>query len=144
VPHHPAHRPAGPRRADGAPGGTAAHQAADRRADRQHQGDIYNLLFHNDVGDGPGAPIEAAFIAALCARDWGLWRTCQLNIERSQAHLAGSGLAPDEQQTVGGRLESLRERIDAEPKSVKWRLRSRAGDRVRWYDEPEEEDPAGR
>ncbi len=108
------------------------------------QGDIYNLLFHNEVGDGDGAPIEAAFIAVLCARDWGLWRTCQLNIERSLASLDGSGLAPDEQQTVAGRLDFLRDRIDAEPKSMKWRLRSRAGDKVRWYDEPEEEDPAGR
>jgi hypothetical protein len=107
------------------------------------QGDIYNLLFHHDVGDGAGAPIDTAFIAVLCARDWGLWRTCQLNIERSRANLPGSGLAPDEQQTVASRLEFLRGRIDAEPKTMKWRLRSRAGDRVRWYDEPEEEDPAG-
>jgi hypothetical protein len=108
------------------------------------QGDIYNLLFHHEVGDGAGDAIEAGFIAALCARDWGLWRTCQLNIERSLANLAGSGLAPAEQQTVATRLESLRDRIDAEPKSRKWRMRSRAGDRVRWYNEPEEEDPAGR
>lgn len=107
------------------------------------QGDIYNLLFHHDVGSGSGAAIEAAFIAGLCGRDWGLWRTCQLNIERSLAHLAGSGLDPDEQKAVTSRLEALRDRIDAEPKSVKWRLRSRTGDRVRWYDEPEEEDPAG-
>ncbi len=108
------------------------------------QDDIYNLLYHNEIGDGPGAPIEAAFIAALCARDWGLWRTCQLNIERSLASLPGSGLAADEQQTVASSLAVLRDRIDAEPKTMKWRLRSRAGDRVRWYDEPEEEDPAGR
>jgi hypothetical protein len=107
------------------------------------QSDIYNLLFHHEVGDGDGASIEAAFIAGLCGRDWGLWRTCQLNIERSLANLPGSGLAPEEQQTVARRLESLRDRIDAEPKSMKWRMRSRAGDRVRWYDEPEEEDPAG-
>ena len=108
------------------------------------QSDIYNLLYHNEVADGPGATIEPGFIASLCARDWGLWRTCQLNIERSLAGLPGSGLAPDEQQMVASRLETLRDRIDAEPKTMKWRLRSRAGDRVRWYDEPEEEDPAGR
>ena len=107
------------------------------------QDDIYNLLFHHDVGDGSGASIEAAFIAGLCARDWGLWRTCQLTIERSLANLADSALAAGEREVVGRRLETLRDRIDAEPKSMKWRLRSRAGDRVRWYDEPEEEDPAG-
>jgi hypothetical protein len=41
------------------------------------QSDIYNILFHANG-------ISAAFIAALCAADWGLWRTCQLNIERSR------------------------------------------------------------
>ena len=28
--------------------------------------------------------------------------------------------------------------IENTPKTAKWRLRSRVGDRVRWYDEPEE------
>ncbi len=35
--------------------------------------DIYNLCYHHDLG-APG--IEADLIAELCARDWGLWRTC--------------------------------------------------------------------
>jgi hypothetical protein len=105
------------------------------------QADIYNLLFHNDVGDGQGG-ISAPFIAALCAGDWGLWRTCQLNIERGLSSLGESALEPAEREVVAGRLERLRARIDAEPKSMKWRIRDRVGDRVRWYAEPEEE-PAG-
>ncbi len=99
------------------------------------QSDIYNLLFHNEVGAG----ISAAFIAGLCASDWGLWRTCQLNLERSLANLAKSELEPDERAQVGARLTTLRERIDAEPKPLKWRMRNQVGDRVRWYNEPEEE-----
>lgn len=105
------------------------------------QADIYNLLFHNDVGDGPGS-ISASFIAALCAGDWGLWRTCQLNLERGLGGLGESALEPDERAVVAGRLERLRARIDAEPKNMKWRIRNQVGDRVRWYAEPEEE-PAG-
>jgi len=105
------------------------------------QADIYNLLFHNEVGDEQGG-ISASFIAALCAGDWGLWRTCQLNIERGLSSLGDSALEPAERDVVAGRLDRLRERIDAEPKSMKWRIRDRVGDRVRWYAEPEEE-PAG-
>jgi hypothetical protein len=105
------------------------------------QADIYNLLFHNDVSDDPGG-ISASFIAALCAGDWGLWRTCQLNLERGLSSLGESALEPAERDVVAGRLERLRARIDAEPKSMKWRIRDRVGDRVRWYAEPEEE-PAG-
>jgi len=43
---------------------------------------------------------------------------------------------------VGDLSSEDRARIDAEPKSMKWRIRDRVGDRVRWYAEPEEE-PAG-
>jgi hypothetical protein len=103
------------------------------------QADIYNLLFHHDVG---GDGIDASFIAALCASDWGLWRTCQLNIERGLSSLGAAALEPPERALVAGRLERLRAQIDAEPKSMKWRIRNQVGDRVRWYAEPEEE-PAG-
>jgi hypothetical protein len=100
------------------------------------QGDIFNLLFHNDVSaDG----IDASFIAGLCAGEWGLWRTCTLNLERSLGNLEKSALEPDEQTLVAARLTSLRDRIKAEPKPMKWRMRDRVGDRVRWYNEPEEE-----
>jgi len=105
--------------------------------------DIYNLLYHHDVGEDEGAGISSPFIAALCARDWGLWRTCQLNIGRSLGNLGSSGLGPAEQKVVTGRLESLRARVDAEPKSRRWRMRNQLGDKVRWYAEPEQEQPGG-
>ncbi len=109
------------------------------------QGDIFNLLFHNDVtadneqSSHDTTAISAGFIAALCASDWGLWRTCQLNIGRSLTNLDKSDLDQAERQFVAARLSRLKDRLDAEPKSVKWRMRDRVGDRVRWYNEPEEE-----
>jgi hypothetical protein len=107
------------------------------------QSDIYNLLFHNEVvsdAQANGFPVlDASFIAGLCASDWGLGRTCKLNLERSLSNLPTSALTPDEQATVGARLTKLADRIDAEPKTMKWRMRDRVGDRVRWYNEPEEE-----
>jgi len=105
--------------------------------------DIYNLLHHHDVGEHDGAGISSPFIAALCARDWGLWRTCQLNLGRSLDNLGSSGLDAAERKLVAGRLESLRGRIDAEPKSRRWRIRNQVGDKVRWYAEPEQEQPGG-
>ncbi|MBV8221639.1 MAG: hypothetical protein JO325_24505, partial [Solirubrobacterales bacterium] len=39
--------------------------------------DIYNLCFHHDISVAGAPGIEADRIAGLCARDWGLWRTCQ-------------------------------------------------------------------
>jgi len=106
------------------------------------QRDIYNLTYHHSMNTGNGAGIEADVIADLCARDWGLWRTVKATIERCQANLATSGIDPENSAVISARLALLWERIEAAPKTARWRLRSRVGDRVRWYDEPEE-NPAG-
>lgn len=102
--------------------------------------DIVAILHHHDVADQDGDTINAARVAKLCAEDWGLWRTCKLNVDRVREGLAGYEMTQDERAAVEQRLDRLWERIDAEPKSRGWRLRDRVGDRKRWYDEPEEVD----
>jgi len=102
------------------------------------QRDIYILMFHHPVTDGEGIEIEADFIAALCARDWGLWRTSKATIERCQSNLANYDVGPEASALITERLAALWKAIDESPKSAKWRLRSRVGDRVRWYEQPEE------
>ena len=39
---------------------------------------------------------------------------------------------------IAERLAAIWDRIEQAPKSARWKLRSRVGDRVRWYEEPEE------
>jgi hypothetical protein len=102
------------------------------------QSDLYSLLVQYDVAADAG-PLDASFIAALCAKDWGLWRTCVGSIDRLLANLDASPLDPGESARVQARLEALRGRLEAEPKTMKWRLRSQVGDKVRWYQQPEEE-----
>jgi hypothetical protein len=36
----------------------------------------------------------------------------------------------------------LQEAIEAAPKTTKWKVRARVGDRVRWYEDPDEIDSA--
>ncbi|HEY6297990.1 MAG TPA: hypothetical protein VIX15_20225, partial [Streptosporangiaceae bacterium] len=101
------------------------------------QSDVYSLLVQYEVG--PGTDLDTSFVAGLCAKDWGLWRTCVGSIERLLANLESSPLDPGEASRVQGRLEALRRSLEAEPKSMKWRMRSQVGDKVRWYQQPEEE-----
>lgn len=98
--------------------------------------DIYNLCFHHDIGE---AGIEGGLIADLCARDWGLWRTCKGTIERCRSDLAGYGLGEEDRAVIDARLAGLWAAIEAAPKTSKWRWRAKVGERVRWYEEPEEE-----
>jgi hypothetical protein len=38
-------------------------------------------------------------------------------------------------QDVDAKLEDMINRIEAEPKSTRWKLRAKIGTRVRWYEE---------
>lgn len=102
------------------------------------QRDIYNLTYHHDVTRGAGTGIEGDFIGGMCAKDWGLWRTAKATIERCQSNLAAYNLDAGASSLIKERLDVLWALIEDAPKTAKWRLRNRVGDRVRWYDEPEE------
>ena len=39
---------------------------------------------------------------------------------------------------AGERLRQIVERLESAPKSRKWKLRARVGERVRWHEEPED------
>lgn len=102
------------------------------------QRDIYNLSYHHQLSNGDGSGIEADYIADLCAKDWGLWRTCKATIERCLANLASYSLPEEASRVITERLQALWRNIDAAPKTARWKLRSRVGERMRWYAEPEE------
>jgi hypothetical protein len=100
--------------------------------------DIYALLYAHDLGDVDDDTINVAQIASLCATDWGLWRTTTKTLEEAHRRLEASPLEASEQAPIAERIDRLRERIDAERKSMRWKARGRVGERARWYEEPEE------
>jgi hypothetical protein len=102
--------------------------------------DIFTILYHHDLADDDDGHINAAQVAAMCALDWGLWRTTKLNVERVREGLASAPITTDQRTLIASRLDRLWERIEAQPKSRKWKMRNRVGDKIRWYEEPEEVD----
>jgi hypothetical protein len=110
------------------------------RLNEKDQRDIIAILYHHPVGTSDDDAINAGYVAKLLAIDWGLWRTTKLNVERTLDALPGYGIESDQQELVEKRLADLWSRIEAEPKSIRWKVRARIGDRVRWYAEPEEVD----
>jgi hypothetical protein len=98
--------------------------AKDRR-------DLYALL----VAD---VALDVERIAAITANDWGLQHTFERNLDVLEAGLGDQPLAEPEHAAVARRLRALREAMEQAPKSRKWKLRARIGERKRWYEEPEE------
>jgi hypothetical protein len=97
------------------------------------------LLFHgHPIEDHDDGAVNGAHIAALCADDWGLWRTITANLERCRSHVGDYELPDSDRERIEGRFDQLLERIEAEPKSRGWRRRAKVGERKRWYELPEE------
>jgi hypothetical protein len=91
--------------------------------------DILALVADHDV--------DKQRIVELLGKDWGWYRTATGVLDRSAAYAERLPGLPD-RELVLERLRSLREAIEAAPKSRGWRMRARIGDRMRWYELPEE------
>jgi hypothetical protein len=102
--------------------------------------DVISLFIDHDLSekDEP-EKINGKYIAKLCAQDWGLYRTITLNLERIEAALPSYALAPDHQTMIKGKFAQLRKIIEDESKSFGWKMRARVGDKVKWYELPEQD-----
>lgn len=102
---------------------------------RKDADDVAFLLAAHPVTGDDREAVNGEYVAALCARDWGLYRTVSGNITKLL------DTAPPEavnRATLQARLRELQERLAAAPKSRKWRLRAKIGDRYPWYEEVED------
>jgi len=106
--------------------------------------DILQLLSSFPVaGDSPGesAPeIDRGRFCKVLGSDWGWWRTVTGNLNKLPLLAAEHPdlLPPSPKHDPLRAAERLLELADATPKSMQWKMRSRIGDRVRWYELPEE------
>lgn len=116
--------------------------------------DALVLLAEHPLGPDDGAPdsrhglgtINVPRILSFTSNDWGWWRTVTGNLDTLDQYLAVE-LTPEDLDLnngreilfdPGGQIAGLRTAINDAPKSAKWRLRARVGDRMAWYQDPEE------
>jgi hypothetical protein len=103
--------------------------------------DITHLLSGLPIAERSSEPfIDVGRFRALLGADWGWWRTTTGSLEKLPALLAENpGLVPPNAQFDP--LAQAKQLLDVSasaPKSMKWKLRANVGDRVRWYELPEE------
>jgi hypothetical protein len=96
--------------------------------------DVIALLLDHEIAAGEDA-IDAGYIARLACEDWGLCRTLELNMVKLMATLNEIDV---DRELVSSRMAELWHAIDASPKPLRWRLRAQVGDRMQWYELPEE------
>jgi hypothetical protein len=97
------------------------------------------VTFPIQDSDAPDS-MDLGIFRDLVTEDWGWWRTVTLNLDR----ITGVLDSGDRPAIDGGKLEprqqlaTLKNVAETAPKSRRWKMRSRIGERKRWYDVPEE------
>jgi hypothetical protein len=103
--------------------------------------DITHLLGGLPIAEkSSGTFIDAGRFRELLGADWGWWRTTTGSLEKLPALLAENpGVVPANAQFDPlAQAKQLLDVAAAAPKSMKWKLRANVGDRIRWYELPEE------
>ncbi len=76
-------------------------------------------------------------VRSVLGRDWGFNHTVERNLQKV-GELWSREPVPAATHDVAAQVASLQRAIEDAPKSRAWRLRSRVGERIRWYETPEE------
>ncbi|HYX79976.1 MAG TPA: hypothetical protein VE976_05130 [Actinomycetota bacterium] len=111
----------------------------------QNEKDVQDILyllagFPVHEGDEPGT-IALGRLQKVLGDDWGWWRTSTGNLDRvvelgrgELARLVPAGAPQDPiEQAV-----ALRTYVNEMPKTLRWKIRSKVGERMQWYELPEE------
>lgn len=101
--------------------------------------DTLMLVREHEVGSHDDETINIDYMAKVCKADWGLWKTVTANLEKVDT-LAGDYaiLTAEDRKIVRSRLAEIAARIDREPTTLGWRIRSRIGERIKWYNDVDE------
>jgi hypothetical protein len=97
--------------------------------------DICALLLDHDL-DASG--IDMARILDVTRADWGFEHTIHRTIATLTRRIGDFGLETSPAERIVSRAEAIAAALHAAPKTAKWKLRARVGERARWYEEPEE------
>jgi hypothetical protein len=101
--------------------------------------DLQMLFLEHEVAAPGQNTIDGGRIASLCSRDWGLWRTLTINLDRLRSITQKTPfLTAAERHTITERVGLIGARISSVRKTARWKLRSLVGDRVIWYEPVED------
>jgi hypothetical protein len=97
------------------------------------------LLDHGLGGTDLGDTINGEYLAGLCAEEWGVYKTFTIKLAMLAAAVETWDMREPERDLVIKRIGWLSAAIERAPKSIRWKMRAAIGERLRWYELPEED-----
>jgi len=105
--------------------------------------DLIVLLLEHEIGNADGESVNAGHISKVLSDDWGFYYTATTNLRKSRDMAEswyGEILSSDDLGNFKVKVDHIVSRIEAYPKSLKWRMRQKVGTKAVWYREVEEKE----
>ena len=105
--------------------------------------DLTALLLDHDIGDQDSYDkINGTYLSKICSDDWGVYKDFRTNLDNVLHFLdnvkTDRELSDLQIETVSLRVNKLLQMIESTPKSVKWKMRAKIGEKMPWNKLPEE------
>jgi len=98
--------------------------------------DIIAILEDHKLGDtDEQETLNINYIAELCSRNWGLYKTITNNLTNLINLIKKGTFSTREEDGLVSKLETIQNVIKTKKKTLRWKLRSLLGEKVNWYEE---------
>ncbi|MCJ7533716.1 MAG: hypothetical protein MUO64_22170 [Anaerolineales bacterium] len=98
--------------------------------------DVVILLLEHDLKDGQDKDnLDINRVTGLWANDWGFYYTGTTNLKKVLTFVEEMKVLDSSQkQSVKDKVNYLLQRVEEQPKTLRWKLRSLIGTKIRWYE----------
>jgi len=98
--------------------------------------DMIVLLAEHDLGSDDRECVDVDHLVDLTRDDWGLYHTASTNLAVVGQWLEGlEVIDASTRENVRSKLAEIVTRMEAGPKTVRWKIRSKIGTRLKWYED---------
>lgn len=102
--------------------------------------DILTIVKDVSLGEeDKSGMINKRYISKLCSRDWGLYTDIISNIDKCLNLMHHYNLSLEEVEQIQNKLKTIKEMIENESKTRRWKLRAKIGKKKAWHRVVEEE-----
>ncbi len=97
--------------------------------------DLTSLIIDHEISN---TGIDLKYITKILSRDWGFERTVLLNLDRLLAFSSEILDDPKTTKISEDKINIIQKNIRDSNKTINYKLRAKIGERVIWYEEPDE------
>ena len=103
--------------------------------------DTFVLLLEHELGKDDREKIDIDYLSKVLGNDWGFYYTFILNLQKCKEFLSKFDSLDFNQKTeINQKIDDILLTIESSSKSLRWRLRSKIGTKMKWYRDVNEKD----